>query len=251
MIEFPPNIAFESLYYKQLVACERRLERKGLTDQIRNAFVHIAKQSIESTVDPRSQHLVRLQGWKPVPGMKSISSCSVCLVRIGIFAMDCAHLLCAFCVSFCYPAVSPCHYMPLLCLLCQEPNDTMFILNPPTAKVRKLNLGGLQPANVWRFLKEVQQVAGLKQAGISLQHLFDTVEASEIGNHYSLTILRIEIELVLSAERNILRFDLIYRRLELRGLQAPFTEFKGLQAYQISCNIRTRPFMEFASILAI
>lgn len=59
--------------------------------------------------------------------------------------MDCSHLLCDYCVATCCLPVQPCHYQSSLCFLCQQPNHTTFVLNPPTAGLRKLELGCPSP----------------------------------------------------------------------------------------------------------
>ncbi|EFY96524.2 hypothetical protein MAA_08021 [Metarhizium robertsii ARSEF 23] len=74
---FPPNLTFESLYVKNLAAFEQQAGCKGLTDRVRSAFVDIAKYTIGPAVEPRVQHLARLQGWRPISSVKLRATCSI------------------------------------------------------------------------------------------------------------------------------------------------------------------------------
>lgn len=70
--------------------------------------------------------------------------------------------------------------------MCQQPNYTLFVLNPPTAGLRKLELRGTAPDQLLRFLRDLQLVTRPIGAEIPLHDYFDVVEASETGKRSSL-----------------------------------------------------------------
>lgn len=127
------------------------------------------------------QHFARLQGNRAISSLKTQSYCSLCLIRTASLTLDCSHRLCQACVRGCFSELEPNRYRLTICFLCQRGNRSVFAVKPPTAGIRRLELGGTDPLKTLAFLQELKR--RLELAIIPLWEFFDLVVASKIGKH--------------------------------------------------------------------
>ncbi|KAF4468234.1 Vitamin B6 biosynthesis [Fusarium albosuccineum] len=69
--------------------------------------------------------------------------------------------------------------------LCQSPNHSTFIVKPPTAGTRMLDLGGTNVKNIRQFLHDLQREIGLHS--LALTEHFDSVVGSDAGMFFIVT----------------------------------------------------------------
>lgn len=209
---------FDSLYRERVLTCEKQLKLPGLTEGIKREFVEISADIQSPRIDSLLQHLARVQGDRAISLIKTPNSCSICLVHTSAFTLDCSHRLCKACIDKCSTELEPHRYRPTTCLLCQRGNRSTFVLKPPTAGVRKIELGGVAPGQTLVFLKELRR--SLDLTSIPIWELFDTVIASGTG----ICDLYLTLEIVANKDRNVFCSRNIYRGMGTGRLRIPYLE---------------------------
>lgn len=133
------------------------------------------------------QHFARIQGNRAMSLLRTQYFCSLCLVNVPSLTLDCSHRLCTTCVKRYFSESEPYRYRPSICLLCQKGNKSKFTIRPPTAGIRKLELGGANPEEILKFLQELSRHIGL--ATVPIWELFDSVKASNTGTFTFILLL--------------------------------------------------------------
>lgn len=177
---FHPKDIFEHAFQESLLQVQRTLKRSDFTYQIKYQFQEMVQRNrikgIASAHSHSSLLSTKFDVWKAV---SSDVTCYCCLLRVPAYSMECRHRLCSSCVQIFGQAIEPWCYRLDRCVLCHHGNSTVFVLNPPTAGIRTLKLGGLRPENTLQFLRDLQHTIGLTT--VALSEYFDVVIATELG----------------------------------------------------------------------
>lgn len=179
ILVFPPDKVFATCYQHLLSDCEMASRICGLANEVRREFLRISIQNRRSGKGSTAAHAEAIRIEKGIHGLAIAKVCSFCLIRSSDQVMKCGHELCNFCFTLLGQELEIRRYRMLSCPLCGISNDATVVFRPPTSGRRVLSLKGHTADNLWHFLKDLQQGAGLNS--MPLREHFDTIYAAETG----------------------------------------------------------------------
>ncbi|KAF4957156.1 hypothetical protein FSARC_11365 [Fusarium sarcochroum] len=160
MHTFSPDAVFDRLYKGVVVQCESALGLYGLVESIKYRFVAIATHNLRLDLDAAQAHRevvrkCRFDG-------RAKGSCNFCIVQPPTHTLGCQHRLCSSCIVALGSETSRWYYQLESCPLCEEQQQPVFPIKPPTAADRVLVLGGEDAEGTWQFLKDLERTVGLR-----------------------------------------------------------------------------------------
>ncbi|KAK0631606.1 hypothetical protein B0T14DRAFT_443704 [Immersiella caudata] len=189
MHHFRPESTFDHFYGQILRRVSKRIGRQTFHDAVRQKFSQLASERryVSSTIS----HFNALGRFRDIwAGYYCDKSCLACLAQAPSMKLDCGHQLCETCALNCGSFSEPDLWRICIshCPLCNDANQLILSIRPPTAGVRVLKLEGLvdSKAILARFLRDFQTFLGL--SAFPLRDQFDLIIGSNIGAFFAQTV---------------------------------------------------------------
>jgi hypothetical protein len=176
---FPSDRVFESLYVEAVDRCEKIVNIPYFTLRVKLLFSSLVSQARKQGNDTIRQHLEIIQSTNFLSGTFTQTACSLCLIQLARYTLDCKHRICGSCVLLFSDELEPWRFKHTSCRVCHNNNTRVIVMKPPTAGDRILHLSGTVPERVLSFLKELQIMTGLN--GMPFCEHFDILHSTELG----------------------------------------------------------------------
>lgn len=162
-----------------MMQCDEQAGTPPITEKVLRKFVDIATLVQEGKLQVKVQHHARVQGMRALVPIFTKRSCSLCILQSATVQLDCHHVLCNGCVMDCSDEHQPYNFTLRTCIICHSVNSRCFSVKPPTAGIRRLELGGMCTYDMLHFLGALARCCQLKN--IPIRDHFDIVLADGVG----------------------------------------------------------------------
>lgn len=164
---------------KAVDQCEKVLNIPYFTVRIKLLFSSLVSQVRKQGNDTIKQHLKIIQSANHLSGTFTQMACSLCLIRLARYTLDCKHRICGSCILLFSDELEPWRFKHTSCQLCHKDNTKIIAIKPPTAGDRILYLSDTVSKRTLNFLKELQIMTRLN--GMPFGEHFDILHSTELG----------------------------------------------------------------------
>ncbi|KAH6658609.1 hypothetical protein BKA67DRAFT_558530 [Truncatella angustata] len=187
---FSPDIIFSNFYATNLGLSNTSFENKGLKDVVKTRLIELVRtRFIELVSSQCTDHLTR-----HIAALNSSSTtvstcgeiCVICFARTAMYTFDCQHRICNTCALNIGEQREPWEVSIQRCPVCRRLNTADFMIRPPTAGLRLLQLGGSDFAIIWSFLSQLKKMLNL--GSLPFCQFFDGIIAEGAGIYFALSL---------------------------------------------------------------
>lgn len=159
--------------------CEQELGILNLSEVVKIRFKRLASNN---KGDFMQKHINYIRSSANVSNIYTRRACSICLLHGSVFALDCQHRLCNQCIAQIGQEYEFWRFNIDKCLLCGRQNQSLYIMRPPTAGHRVLEVSGTNCTMIWQFLKQIQRLISLNS--MPFWEHFDSATGKELGKAF-------------------------------------------------------------------